>query len=406
MNTDSLFQYIANHINSYVQILDEKQNTVHVFQCVTVIFSFFEHSPEAISFFATDLYEQVPTISSVNQDFVYASIPLKDQTILVGPVRIYSQMSVKRNLHVDLGTDFRNLSIPSCEFSEFISCILLLHNFFHSSPISSAQLIDANFSDHSNEDVEKYYSELLFNNREEGMHHNAYSKELRMLTCIETGDVEMLKRTFKDEDQSGFGKLANSTDRNFRDIGISVITLISRAAIHGGVNPELAFSLCDSYVMKIENLVVLDGMKSLIEDAKLRFATMVAELKSTQPALSNTKRHPLLEQSKDYIYSHLHSKITMQEVASAINISSNYLSELFRKYEGISFTDFVMREKISLVKNMLVYSPYSYIEIATYLGFSSQSHLGKQFKVVTGMTLKQYRDMHSSTEFRSKKMYI
>lgn len=42
-------------------------------------------------------------------------------------------------------------------------------------------------------------------------------------------------------------------------------------------------------------------------------------------------------------------------------------------------------------KYLLAYSPYSYIEIATYLGFSSQSHLGKVFKKYTGMTLRQYR---------------
>ena len=49
---------------------------------------------------------------------------------------------------------------------------------------------------------------------------------------------------------------------------------------------------------------------------------------------------------------------------------------------------------------MLIYSPYSYIEISSYLGFSSQSHLGKQFKAITGMTLKQFRDAYSTTEFR------
>ena len=44
---------------------------------------------------------------------------------------------------------------------------------------------------------------------------------------------------------------------------------------------------------------------------------------------------------------------------------------------------------VSLTKNLLTYSPYSYIEIATYLGFSSQSHLGKVFKKYTDMTLRQ-----------------
>ncbi|OYO90863.1 hypothetical protein CG709_13065, partial [Lachnotalea glycerini] len=42
---------------------------------------------------------------------------------------------------------------------------------------------------------------------------------------------------------------------------------------------------------------------------------------------------------------------------------------------------------------------YAYFGIATYLGFSSQSHLGKQFKKITKMTLKQYRDCFGVKEF-------
>lgn len=75
------------------------------------------------------------------------------------------------------------------------------------------------------------------------------------------------------------------------------------------------------------------------------------------------------------------------------------VSNLFRRHEGISIVDFVAQEKLKLVKNLLTYSNYSYIEIASYLGFSSQSHLGKQFKAQTGMTLKQYRDKYHVREF-------
>ena len=51
------------------------------------------------------------------------------------------------------------------------------------------------------------------------------------------------------------------------------------------------------------------------------------------------------------------------------------------------------------MKNLLTYSDYSFLEIANYLGFVSQSHLGKQFKTATGMTLKEYRDKYHKEEF-------
>ena len=61
----------------------------------------------------------------------------------------------------------------------------------------------------------------------------------------------------------------------------------------------------------------------------------------------------------------------------------------------------ILREKIGLAKNMLTYSGYSYIEIAAYLGFSSQSHLGKQFKKLTGFTLSEYRNTYGVRQFTS-----
>lgn len=44
-------------------------------------------------------------------------------------------------------------------------------------------------------------------------------------------------------------------------------------------------------------------------------------------------------------------------------------------------------------------SEYSFLEIANYLGFTSQSHMGKHFKQETGMTLKQYRTKYQLQEF-------
>ena len=89
----------------------------------------------------------------------------------------------------------------------------------------------------------------------------------------------------------------------------------------------------------------------------------------------------------------MRSKKRIQD-AEYLHLNANYLSELFKKYENITLTDFILKEKVKLARNLLSYSPYSYIEIATYLGFSSQSHLGKVFKKYTGMTMRQYREKY------------
>lgn len=46
-----------------------------------------------------------------------------------------------------------------------------------------------------------------------------------------------------------------------------------------------------------------------------------------------------------------------------MHMSPNYLSNLFKKEEGITITDYILNEKIKLVENMLMYSHYSYSTI-------------------------------------------
>lgn len=99
-------------------------------------------------------------------------------------------------------------------------------------------------------------------------------------------------------------------------------------------------------------------------------------------------------QCKDYIFQHLHERVTTRDVAEHLHLNANYLSEIFRGCEGMTVTDYILLEKVNLARNMLTYSPYSYAEIASHLGFSSQSHLGKVFKKYAGLTPRQYREQY------------
>ena len=180
-----------------------------------------------------------------------------------------------------------------------------------------------------------------------------------------------------------------------------VTTLACRASIRGGVLPEIAYSLSDIHIQKLDSMQNPAALYPLIRTFEMEYNTTCTRLKKTDRHPNRKKRegNPTVEQCKDYIFKHLHEKIRIPDIARELYLNPNYLSNLFRRHEGISIVDFVAQEKFKLVKNLLTYSNYSYIEIASYLGFSSQSHLGKQFKAQTGMTLKQYRDKYHVREF-------
>ena len=111
----------------------------------------------------------------------------------------------------------------------------------------------------------------------------------------------------------------------------------------------------------------------------------------------------LKKEKNAVILAHYYVEDAVQEIADYLHLNSSYLSELFKQQESMTLTDFILQEKVKLTKNLLTYSPYSYIEIATYLGFSSQSHLGKVFKKYTDMTLRQYRERYGREQIQERR---
>ena len=136
----------------------------------------------------------------------------------------------------------------------------------------------------------------------------------------------------------------------------------------------------------------------LAHKAEFQYAEMVHDIKEQQKCVSKKQKNPRINKCKDFIFSHLHDRITLEDLAAEADCNPNYLSQLFKECEGISISGYILQEKINRAKNLLIYSDYSYIEIATYLGFSSQSHLGTQFKKHTGYTLRQYREIYGRKE--------
>ncbi len=248
--------------------------------------------------------------------------------------------------------------------------------------------------------LEKHYYDQIFYNQENQIVHNPYEQEMRMLTSIERGDPNATQKAIDEEEEISryVGVLSDDPLRHVKNIGIVNVSTASRAAIRGGLHYEKAFTLSDCCIRQIEECEDAESVRKLYQAAQLQYAEMVRDSKSAR-AVRKPQENSHIEHCKDYIFSHLHGKITVQEIAEHVGLTPNYLSTLFRNYEHVSLKQYILNEKIKLVQKMLIYSPYSYIEIANYFGFSSQSHMGVEFKRVMGMTLGTYRDKYRKTDF-------
>ncbi|MDD3403669.1 MAG: AraC family transcriptional regulator [Hespellia sp.] len=400
MNQTYLMRYTSYQLHTIVRQYSSGLQLQHRF-CARPAFSDEAIAPSVLAHVRTHVKSYCdPVLLSINHQINYAFIPVLNQFFLVGPFRFHDFVSLKHQIVIEnLDADFPE-TVAVLDFQKTISLILLIYNLYQTESYEEQELILSNCVQSDTEsELFKQHSSQVFYNLEYGKIHNPYDQEVREFTSIENGDIEQLKRSLEEDYLGEIGTLAKNPLRQAKNRAIVVITLASRSALRAGVIPEVAYSLSDSYIQQVEECNDVPTLFHLFHSAEFQYAQLVKELKEQKTDKTSIPANSHVSKCKDYIYAHLHDKISVKDIASELHVNVNYLSTLFRKVEHMSLTDYIRKQKINLAKNLLIYSHYSYIEIAVYLGFSSQSHLGKAFKQTTGYTPRRYREMFGMKEF-------
>ena len=69
------------------------------------------------------------------------------------------------------------------------------------------------------------------------------------------------------------------------------------------------------------------------------------------------------------------------------------LSKLFSEVRGITIERFAILHRVEYAKELLCYSSLTTSQIAYRLGYGSSTYLSSQFKQVTGMTPREFREL-------------
>ena len=218
--------------------------------------------------------------------------------------------------------------------------------------------------------------------------YNALDIENRLLDMVMRGDVAALNEFFAQAPAVKAGTVAQEQLRQAKNIFIVTATLVSRAAIRGGIDVTTSLGLSDSYIQKCELAESLDRITELNYRMISDYAERVAKLKLGQnPSVLVTK-------VSNYIQKHLSEPIKVEDIANELYVGRSRLSTNFKNETGINLSDYITMMKIDEAKRLLRYSNQSFLSISLHLGFSSQSHFSKVFKEKTQTTPFEYRQMH------------
>jgi len=217
--------------------------------------------------------------------------------------------------------------------------------------------------------------------------HSPYFLEQEITNLVATGDTNGARNILNRINTHKRANLASSEIRSLKNSLICDCTFMTRAAIKGGVNPEISFYHSDRFIRDIEAAIDFETLEKLELRMIIEFTSLVKEYQKTQ--YSQTVRSTI-----DYIDSHLKDPLTLTEIADALFINPSYLSGLFSKEKGMSLMSYLKKSRIEASKWKLCYTDNSVANIALIYQFSSQSYFISCFKKLTGETPLQYRKNH------------
>ena len=100
--------------------------------------------------------------------------------------------------------------------------------------------------------------------------------------------------------------------------------------------------------------------------------------------------------ARNLIHEHSDEELSLTQVAKAVNISPNHLSEKFKQVTGINFVEYIARTRFEKARGLLHDPNLRVSEIAFATGFQSLSQFNRVFKKLSGKSPTEYRAAKAS----------
>jgi AraC family transcriptional regulator len=133
------------------------------------------------------------------------------------------------------------------------------------------------------------------------------------------------------------------------------------------------------------------------ESLAIAFSLHLLEHHSQHPKSISQSRGKLtaiqLRELIELIHTNLSEELSLSNLAAHLNLSPFHFARLFKSSLGLSPHQYVLQNRVERAKKLIMVSKSSdlrLIDVALQVGFYDQSHLGKAFKRVVGVSPKVF----------------
>ncbi|MCR5106706.1 MAG: response regulator [Lachnospiraceae bacterium] len=131
-------------------------------------------------------------------------------------------------------------------------------------------------------------------------------------------------------------------------------------------------------------------MRARMKGELLDVCEMIADTLDLDPE-DDTSGNLTVRRAKSMISEFYHNGITLDEIASRLDITPEYLGTQFHKETGVTFSTYIKNFRINKAKELLIGTSLKLYEIADRVGYSDPKYFSKVFKDTTGLLPADYR---------------
>mgnify|MGYP003293326502 CR=1 FL=1 len=211
-----------------------------------------------------------------------------------------------------------------------------------------------------------------------------YQFENDLLLAVSQGLSHKVEHLFGNMNMKYFEQRCADPLRNFQNYCIIFNSLLRKAAENGSVHPFYIDKLSSDFARKIESITTQDGGAKLLREMLHKYCLLVRN--------HSMKNYSLLIQKViTHVDSDLTGDLSLNAIASELNINASYLSGLFKKETGTTLTDYVNRKRMEHAILLLNSTTLQIQTIAQYCGIPDVNYFTKLFKKYYQKTPKEYR---------------
>lgn len=213
-----------------------------------------------------------------------------------------------------------------------------------------------------------------------------YKTENEMIQIVSQGQIHKLNQFIKDAPPLLIPMESRNPDplRNAKNYLIISNSIFRKAAETGGVHPFYINEVSRNFALQIESLNSVQDINNFAFSIMKKYCLLVHNNSTRQYS-------PLIQQLIVMIDSDLSGDLSLNTLASSLNVNASYLSALFKKDLGITLTAYVTKKRVDYAIFLLNTSVLQIQSIATHCGIPDLNYFTKTFKKIVGITPSQYR---------------